>query len=217
MYPRFVPLAGLLLVLIGALFVLGPFMSPVSPTSGLDQVTGGVTSSRPTNYGLALAGEQIPITSYIPPCESGFSYCLYRNDNRYQDSNFDSAGLRIKERDDLASQTACLMTPPAGYTDLLPDQMYAKDFSTSVFGPLGDAGAGHYSQGALYRLWEGELCTEFETRVAESQFANYPEGSVIEFSASDRVAVFVELNDILANLTLASTEAPIQFPLYHPR
>src|SRR5258708_11997428 len=51
-------------------------------------------------------------------------------------------------------------------------------YTTSVFSPIGDAAAGHYASGALYRLYlqDSSTCYEFETRLGQTQFANYPAG-----------------------------------------
>jgi hypothetical protein len=158
-----------------------------------------------TLFGLAVRTDQILVTSYIPPCDVPFGYCFYYNDSEYDDTNLDSAGIRFYKRDDLATEQACLETPPAGF-----DSMEAKATSTaelyaaSVFSPMGDAGAGHYANGSQYRLFvrKNSACYEIETRIAQTQFANYPAGSIEEFTASDQRELENRLDRVIDSIEL---------------
>lgn len=164
-----------------------------------------------SDWGLAVKPEQILATSYIPPCDEGFDYCFYYLGKEYEDTNFESAGIRIKERKDLTIQTACLNTLPEGRTGLAPEVISSDMVATSLFAPLGDAGLGHYANGELYRLSANGKCYEFETRIGETQFANYEPGAIKEFSAAERVALTSEIRRIIDSTTLPDG-TPISFP-----
>jgi hypothetical protein len=190
--------------------------SPEKPADGLnfDQTVsdGTITISIPSSeFGLAVKKDQILVHSYIPPCDENFNYCLYYDGSAYKGTNFESAGLRIQKRDDLKTQSACLTTQPAGYNGLTPKTESIDSYATSVFSPLGDAGAGHYSSGSLYRLFYDNKCYEFQTRIGESQFANYPAGSIKEFTSADQSAVKLKLQEILNAITLPDG-VKIRFP-----
>jgi hypothetical protein len=85
-------------------------------------------------------------------------------------------------------------------------------YATSVFAPLGALGAGHLAAGALYRLSFDATCYEFETRIAESQFANYEEGTIEEFMAEERSVLYGNVVDILNTAVLVDDEVPVIFP-----
>jgi hypothetical protein len=152
-------------------------------------------------FGLAISNDQLP-DSYIPACETGFAYCVYYNDGEYDDTNFEAAGVGITKRLDLTTESTCLQTVPDGYADLKPVTHDDTNYATSVFAPLGDAGVGHFSKEKLYRLFTMDSCYEIRTRVGQTQFANYPEGSIREFTAADEAAVTALLDEQLHAITL---------------
>jgi hypothetical protein len=173
---------------------------------------GTITLIYPTiDFGLATSSQQITTHSYIPPCDADFNYCLYYIGSTYQGTNFDSAGIRVEKRTDLTTQAACLTTPPTGFTNFTPTSTTAGDYSVSEFTPLGDAAAGHYSTGTLYRLEYNGACYEFETRIGQSQFANYPSGTIQEFTDADQASLQSEIKGILNGITLPSGET-VNFP-----
>lgn len=184
------------------------------PNSDSDQTIsdGTITFGFPqTGFGLATTQEQILVQSYIPPCTEGFDYCLYYLGTRYDGTNFDSAGLGIKKREDLSAESLCLDTPPDGYDGTVaPDSTKSEDtYSASVFKNVSDAGAGHYATGDLYRLFyrAASSCYQFETRIGESQFSNYPAGSIKEFTDLDRTNLVKELNTVLSGISLPTNES----------
>lgn len=189
--------------------------APSGTASGSGQSTsdGTINFTVPSDFGLAVSQQQILVRSYIPPCDPDFNYCLYYNGSAYKGTNFESAGIRINKRTDLTGTSACLNTPPTGYTDFTPTSTTAADYSIAEFTPLGNAGAGHYAIGTLYRVWYNgnNSCYEFETRIGQTQFANYPSGSVQKFTTDNQAAVQAEMMSILNGVTLPSGEA-IGFP-----
>lgn len=193
-----------------------PSAPPASATSAtstpaFDQSVsdGAVTIAFPSkDFGLATNAAQVLARAYIPPCDPNFDYCLYYIGGAYAGTNFESAGLRVKKRADLANQKPCLTTPPAGYTRLKTAASTSTAlYAASVFSPLGDAGAGHYANGTLYRLYDtaAATCYELETRIGETQFANYPPGAIQKFTDANRAALSAELSRMLENISLGGT------------
>lgn len=169
-----------------------------------DTTSNGIISfEKPEDFGLALNTSQISVSSYIPPCDSTFDYCLFYTGNEFEKTNFGSAGIRIKNRKDLADVNACLMTPPEGYEVYKPTRTASTSaYSLSVFN-IGDAGMGHYAGGELYRLSYMGTCHEFETRISATQFANFPEGTKDEFKDTELKA---KMKSILNEISLAGGE-----------
>lgn len=79
---------------------------------------------------------------------------------------------------------------------------------TSIFGSVGDAGAGHSAAGSLYRLFVREKNTyyELETRIGETHFQNYPSGSIKEFTANDRTTLAAELRALIDEIAGSNRE-----------
>lgn len=173
---------------------------------------GTIILTYPTaDFALATSSQQITVHSYIPPCDPIFNYCLYYIGSAYKGTNFESAGIRVDKRTDLTTQTTCLTTPPTGYTNFTPTSTIMGDYAVSEFTPLGDAGAGHYANGTLYRLFSNGACYEFETRIGQTQFANYPSGTIQQFTTADETALQNEIAEILNSVTLSSGETVV-FP-----
>lgn len=188
-------------------------MATTTPISAVDQsltLAGGklTLSYASADFGLATTPEQVLVTSYIPSCDTGFDYCLYYKGSTYKGTNFESAGLRVKTRTDLKTEGQCLSTPPSGYTSMTPMIATSTEFTTATFTPVGDAGAGHYASGSVYRLSYSGSCYEFETRIGASQYANYPAGSIKEFTDANQAAISTLLMSILKSLTTASSTKP---------
>ncbi len=173
----------------------------------------GITFSYPDDFGLAVTRGQVLVMSYIPTCEDDFDYCLYYDGTEYEGTNFDSAGVRIKKRTDITYENACLNMPPVGYTSLVPRMDKKPSYATSVFSPVGDAGLGHYAKGSVYRLFMATTtCLEFETRIGESQFANYEPGTIEEFTEAKRSHIENKLKTILGGITIVRTGEKVVFP-----
>lgn len=171
---------------------------------------GTISFSRDASFALAVNADQVTTESYIPPCSEGFDYCLFYTGTAFDDTNFDSAGVSITKRDDLSAST-CITAQPEGYTGQTPATHRESSYATSMFSGLGDAGAGHYATDTVYRLSVGESCYEMRTRVGESQFANYPAGTIEEFNAADRHVLNSMLHLQLERIRLADGTA-IMYP-----
>jgi hypothetical protein len=165
----------------------------------------------PGAFSVAAAPEPITVQSYIPACNPGFAYCFYDAGAAHAGTNFLSAGLGVTKRPDLADKKACLGTQPDGYTGLVPVIREEAAYATGAFPPVSDAAAGHYASDEVYRLSSAKGCYEFRARVAWSQFANYPAGTVTEFTAADRTALAARLRNLLFGATFADG-TPVIFP-----
>jgi hypothetical protein len=188
--------------------------NPTSTTGGTPSTTtltfdqsisnGVITISYPsTDFGLATTPAQVLVHPNIPLCDPNFNYCLYYIGSAYNGTNFEGAGIRIQKRTALTTQSQCLNTEPTGYTNLAPAVIAtSSNYAVSAFAPLSNAGAGHYAIDSLYRLSYQGSCYELQTRIGETQFANYPSGTIQEFTASNQAALQSELQQILGTLKL---------------
>ncbi len=165
----------------------------------------------PSAFALTTAPDTLADPSAIPACETGFDYCVRYAGGDYAGTNFNSAGVSIRKRVNIVDKTACLNAQPEGHTDLSPIVRNDDSYSTSLFAPLGDAGAGHFTHERLYRLFVGSSCYEILQRIGQSQFANYPAGSIQEFTASREQLLQTSLDGILNSITLQNGDA-VLFP-----
>jgi hypothetical protein len=189
------------------------------PAEAVEAVThsidGTLTFTMPPIFALAVTQEQVMVEGVIPPCDADFDYCLYIPEALFAGTNFENAGLRIKHRTDLTTREACLAEQPAGYTGIVPVTVEAAVYATALFPGLGDAGAGHYSSGDLYRLFAAERCYEFETRIGQTQIGNYEPGAVRPFTPEDETTVQTAFRALLDSVTLAGGETKL-FPEREP-
>ena len=190
--------------------------TPTSTVVTLDQsVSDGVlgVSYPSADFGLATNATQILVHPYIPPCDQGFNYCIYYTGTQYQGTNFESAGIRIQKRTGLTTAQSCLTTSPTGFSGMKPDATSSADtYSVSIFNNVGTAAAGHTASDRLYRIFypTTKACYEIDTRIGQSQFANYSSGSIKEFTATDAATVQNRLGQILQSLQIKS--APVSLP-----
>lgn len=164
----------------------------------------------PKDFGLAISQEQILVKSYIPPCDSDFDYCLYYNGTAYTGTNFEGAGVRIKKRTDLVSRESCLTS--FGYESLTPVTRNSGTYATSIFAPLGDAAAGHFTVGELYRVHFGNTCYEFQARIGQARFENYEPGLIREFTAQASEELQGKLRAIVLGIRITEGVKQILFP-----
>jgi hypothetical protein len=172
---------------------------------------GTIRFSYPSAFALTTAPDTLPTPSAVPACDTGFDYCVRYAGEDYAGTNFNSAGVGIRTRVNIGNKEDCLNAQPEGHTGLSPVVRNDDEYSTSLFASLGDAGAGHFTHERLYRLFVGSSCYEILQRIGQSQFANYPEGTVQEFTASREQAVQASLDEIVNSITLDDGDA-VAFP-----
>ncbi len=171
-----------------------------------------VTFTAPEGFALAQTSEQILVKSYIPQCEPGFLYCFYFNAETYAGTNLNGAGVGITKRADLKTADDCMTAQPAGYANLKPVTHSEVGYKTALFAGLDDAGAGHYAHDRLYRLSIEGVCYEIHQRIGFTQIANYPAGSIKEFTTSDEANLQLSLDAVLNHMTLPGGQQ-IVFPV----
>lgn len=214
MRPQFASIAALIVAGTAALAQPAPPAAPAAEpvTQSID---GTLTFTLPPMFALAVTEEQVMVEGVIPPCDADFDYCLYIPEALFGGTNFENAGLRIKHRTDLATRDACLAEQPAGYTGIVPVTNEAAVYATALFPGLGDAGAGHFSNGDLYRLFTADRCYEFETRIGQTQIANFEPGALRPFTPEDEETVQAALRAVIDSITLAGGETNL-FPEREP-
>ena len=173
---------------------------------------GEVTLELPSGLALAATPQQLATTSTIPACTEPFDYCLYLPEDASTGTNLSAAGLRVSHRPELTAEVSCLLAQPGGWQDLQPGVLRLRDASTSRFGDLSEGAAGSYSQGEVRRLWTGENCYEFESRLVLTRFENHEPGAVTEFTAQQQAALHAELLAVVESATLREEHA-IEWPL----
>lgn len=173
------------------------------PYKAKSESNGIIAFTTPEDFGLASNNDQLPISSYIPPCDVDFDFCLYYKGTEYAVTNFQSAGVRIKNRTDLKTATSCLNDQPTGYTGLRSTTVASTTgYSMSMFSQIASGGAGHVASGDLYRLVYDGTCHEMETRISSSQFENFKPGSIQQFTETDLNNIKEKLKDIVFGITL---------------
>lgn len=165
-------------------------------------VGGDVSVSYPEGFGLAVDPEQLQVSSSIPVCDEAFDYCIYLASDRYEGTNFDGAGLRIELRDDLEYEAACMLEQPDGYSGLEPVLEGASDHATARFEQVGQGAAGHFTDGAVLRLYFDGSCYELESRVAQARYANFEAGSVERFEQTDLEELQANIATIVSSVSL---------------
>lgn len=164
------------------------------------------------DFGLATNPGQILRPSYIPPCDPGFRYCLYVVDG-YEGTNFEGAGVRFAAEPALRTERDCLNVPPEGLATTTEPRVTrsAATYASSVFADVGDAGAGHYAEGDVYRLFvRGSLaCYELETRLGRAQAANFPEGTVRELTASEVASIEGTMARVIRGVAIPGGESDL--------
>ncbi|MDQ5955343.1 MAG: hypothetical protein QG621_346 [Patescibacteria group bacterium] len=184
------------------------------PTTKITSQSDGVlTIFVPESFGFATTKDQITVKSYIPPCDDNFLYCIYYNGDAFKGTNFESAGLSITKLAKLTTKKTCLETPPTGYTKIPEPVLYtSKDtYDTAMFS-VSDGAAGHTASGRVYRLFVPSVstCYELQTRVAKSQYGNYPAGSIQEFTDAYELSAKAMLRGLVD--TVVVQQAQVQFP-----
>lgn len=173
---------------------------------------GTITFSTPEDFGLAVTEEQILVDAAVPPCSTPFAYCVYYLGAAYEGTNFESAGVTIRKEESLDTETACLTTPPAGYSELAPAATSTgSGYAMSLFAPLQDAATGQYTSAEEYSLFTDSVCYTFTARIGESQIENMPEATE-EFTDAERERMFETLRTFIRAIVVNETGASLDIP-----
>lgn len=187
--------------------------APMIPA--LDQTVsdGAISLKYPSeDFGLATNGQAVLLNSVIPACDSDFDDCLYyNNSSTFAGTNFESAGLRVEKRPDLTTQAQCLGVEPSGYTTLTPSVTTSTGYAISSFMNIGSGAAGNLATDNIYRLAYNGTCYELDARIAQTDFGNYPSGTIQQFTPTQQEFLQSILQLILNSLTLPNGQA-VTFP-----
>ncbi len=175
----------------------------------------------PPGLALAVRSDQLLAAGTPPPCDAGFDYCLYLRDAPPA-PHVRSAGLTVNAREDLRAQTSCLLAQPRGWRDLQPGVLLGPDvlggepgtvptdrLGSSRFGDVGQGAAGSYTLGEVLRLFDGERCWEFETRLGLARPQEPPSGAAASAEEAE-VELLALLASALQSVTLDSR--PVSWP-----
>ncbi len=212
------PLASIVALCVVGTAALAQPAPPAPPAAEpvTQSIDGTLTFILPPMFSLAVTQEQMMVDGVIPPCDADFDYCLYIPKALFAGTNFENAGIRIKHRTDLATRDSCIAEQPAGYTGIVPVTLEAAVYATALFPGLGDAGAGHFSNGDLYRLFTADRCYEFETRIGQTQIGNFNPGAVRPFTPEDEETVQAGFRAVLDSIILAGGETGLFPPREDP-
>lgn len=161
----------------------------------------GYSISYPETFTALSEAEQdiLPSLGYVPPCDENHSNCLYYIGTEFEGTNFDSAGISTKNLIDTGEENCTSFNE--AYT--LPDsEISTEEIDSNLFyvARSGNAGAGHMAEETLYRTYHSNTCVEITTRIGYSQFGNYPEGSVEEFTAEDKNELMNSMKEVVHTL-----------------
>lgn len=171
---------------------------------------GTITFSIPDGYGLAVTQEQMPQHTSVPPCASGFDYCIYYNGADYASTSLQSAGVNISAHTGYAASTTCLTTPPDGFAaEKVSATSTGTGYEMSAFGPLSEGAAGSGSVEEAYRLWTNATCYALTSRVG---FSNVPTGSTTVLSNAQKQTILESLRGIVRAMRINSTNEALIIP-----
>lgn len=160
---------------------------------------GGTYSfERPKDFALAVKNEQILEKSYIPPCKSGFEYCLYYTGNNYKNTNFESAGVGFYVLKNIGKTDCFAADKYNGRKENLHNETI-QGIPFTVF-TSGDAAMGHYANDVVFRTFQHGKCYQFVARIGTSQFKNYPPGSIKKFTPVMEKKVMNALRNIIQEI-----------------
>ena len=165
--------------------------------------TGGAYSfERPKDFGLAVNPQQILVKSVIPPCPEGFDYCLYYNGKKYENTNFESAGVGFYVLKSMGEIPCFSVEKYQGRKENLHTETI-NGMQFTVFSS-GDAATGHYANDVVYQTFQNGACYQFVARIGSSQFANYDAGSIEKFDKKMEAEMRETLKEIIRGIQFNS-------------
>lgn len=168
-------------------------------TSNKHTAPGGSFSfERPDGFGLAVNKDQILAKSYIPPCGEGFLYCLYYNGKKYENTNFESAGVGIYVLENTAENSCFSAEKFNGRKENFHTETIS-NVKFSVFSS-GNAATGHYAKDIIYQTFQNGKCYRFVARIGTSQYQNYEPGTIEKFTPEMEDEMRSTLKEVLEDM-----------------
>lgn len=185
-------------------YAASPTASVTTSPSVTATLSPALNTYRNVQYGFELKypksfSEGFRHDSYIPPCDEGGIACISYTDTNYANTNFEAAGFAVAT--DAGRPTVGICSQPSTTTGERPNgQKVINGVTFSKF-TESNAATGHYANDTIYRTFHGGKCFVLTQRIGESQIANYPPGTKVEFTANDRARVQTLLDEILSTFT----------------
>ncbi len=136
-------------------------------------------------FGFSTDLNQVAGLSYIPVCDQNMVACLFLNKDTYKGTNFDGAGVSINIDPSLDTQAKCYnfkVSTSEAQTEVSDVAINGTTFKSAVGG---GGAAGHYDKLQVYRNFHNNMCYEIAEDMVSTQLANYPEGTVKQFSEDE--------------------------------
>ncbi len=173
-------------------------ITPVGESAGwLTYEKHGFALGYPPDITFTEDKQQIRSLSYIPVCDTEtLVACFYYARQEYQDTNFEAAGLSVNLIENSSSDT-CNVSELIITETPKTREINGVTFDTGI----GGVGAlGHQATDYVLRTFHRGTCVEVKVTITTSEYANYPPGTVREFTDSDREKVLDLFDRILATL-----------------
>ena len=162
----------------------------------------------PSEFAVVESGDEFPEAArgYIPACGDGggnFDVCAYYQAENLSETNFQTAGLSIRNRADIDSRDSCVAAD-GNYPVVENEHTEEIDGIEFMVFDVTEAATSHRAETRVYRGWVDGSCTEMAARISSTVYEVYPADEVSEFSEEMRTDVRQKLDDIVASLEFAS-------------
>lgn len=172
----------------------------------------GFTFTYPADFNVVKNDSQLEHAYQGAPCMSNFNFCIYYNGTLYEHTNFESASVQIRQRDDLnENETLCLEEQPEGNTDLSFEIRTGNLYSTSLFNNMYYSDIFDNVSRVIYRLYYNDMCYEFETRIVTQTFQNLNQEQGETFTMTDQRVIEDKLESVIRSIRLGE-QMEIVFP-----
>lgn len=156
----------------------------------------------PTDYVLYTGAEleQAERLTYVPVCRRPAAACVVFPRELYAGTNFEGAALQVSTLD-ATNEGKCVK--PLRIPDYAELRISAERPFQVIHGVrfvhsvTAEGGAGHYMDTNLYRAFHAGRCYVLAINIAQTAFANFPEGMLTEFTTEDENRVLHDLQQVL--------------------
>ena len=131
-----------------------------------------------------LLNERRSCASYIPVCDEDRIACLAYPADEYRGYNFEAAAFSVIALPGVTTELKCLTN--VDRNTCRPPRSEAHNSVTFGTAECYEGGLGHHLNRQIYRTFHAGACYQLSVNIAESAFANFPAGTIKEFSRADR-------------------------------
>lgn len=136
--------------------------------------------------------EEVRGLTYIPVCDPDtMSGCVVYGKDAFPGSTFSGSAVSFAVLP--INETECYSV------DNAPLSSGEKVFDTVAFRryEVGDAAAGHYLKGNIYRGWKDVRCLEMKSTMTMTNIGVYEPGTIKEFTEAEQAVLFAEMESVL--------------------